>query len=120
MIPPPPADVDVAEVHDPTSPQELFDIEDLQLSARGEAIRLVDRGDTRLGGRIPVNVSGGLTCRGHPVGATGVAQIVEISEQLKGRSGPAQVEGANVGLAQMAGGLLGQDSAVACVHLLTT
>ena len=68
---------------------------------------------------MPVNVSGGLTCRGHPVGATGVAQIVEIHEQLQGRAGRAQVENARVGLAQMAGGLLGRDSAVACVHLLT-
>lgn len=114
-----PRDVAVAEVHDPTSPQELFDIEDLLLCGRGEAIRLLEDGDTMIGGRIPVNTSGGLTSRGHPVGATGVAQIVEIHEQLTSRAGARQVPGARVGLAQMAGGLLGGDSAVAAVHLLT-
>lgn len=114
-----PRDVAVAEVHDPTSPQELFDIEDLLFCGRGEAIRLLEDGDTALGGRIPVNTSGGLTSRGHPVGATGVAQIVEIHEQLIGRAGARQVEDAKVGLAQMAGGLLGSDSAVASVHLLS-
>jgi acetyl-CoA acyltransferase len=112
-------DVAVAEVHDPTSPQELFDIEDLLFCKRGEAIRLLEDGETSLGGRIPVNTSGGLTSRGHPVGATGVAQIVEIDEQLTGRAGARQVQGAKLGLAQMAGGLLGGDSAVASVHLLS-
>lgn len=114
-----PSDVSVAEVHDPSAPQELFDIEDLMLCPRGGAIALVEEGATSLGGRIPVNVSGGLTSRGHPVGATGVAQILEIHEQLVGRAGAAQVAGAKVGLAQMAGGLLGRDSAFATVHLLT-
>jgi acetyl-CoA acyltransferase len=114
-----PNDVSLAEVHDPSSPQELFDIEDLMLCGRGEAIRLVEDDDTSLGGRIPVNTSGGLTSRGHPVGATGVAQILEIHEQLTGRAGARQVTGAKVGLAQMAGGLLGQDSAFATVHLLS-
>jgi acetyl-CoA acetyltransferase len=112
-------DIAVAEVHDPTSPQELFDIEDLMFCGRGEAIRLLADRDTSLGGRIPVNTSGGLTSRGHPVGATGVAQIVEIHEQLTGRAGRRQVAGAKVGLAQMAGGLLGNDSAIASVHLLS-
>lgn len=114
-----PKEVAVAEVHDASAPQELFDIEDLMLCGRGEAIRLLEDGDTTLGGRVPVNVSGGLTSRGHPVGATGVAQIVEIHEQLIGRAGPSQVGRPKVGLAQMAGGLLGNDSAVATVHILT-
>jgi len=113
-----PRDVSLAEVHDPTAPQELIDIEDLGLCAPGQAFVLTESGHTQLGGRMPVNVSGGLTCRGHPVGATGVAQIVELSRQLSERAGPAQVQGARWGLAQMAGGLLGSDSAVACVHLL--
>ena len=113
-----PRDVSLAEVHDPTAPQELMDIEDLGLCAPGQAFVLTESGHTQLGGRMPVNVSGGLTCRGHPVGATGVAQIVELSRQLSQRAGPAQVQGARWGLAQMAGGLLGSDSAVACVHLL--
>jgi acetyl-CoA acetyltransferase len=113
-----PGDVELAEVHDPTAPQELLDIEDLMLCGRGEAIRLVESADTSLGGRIPVNTSGGLTSRGHPVGATGVAQILEIHEQLTGRAGARQLNSPKVGLAQMAGGLLGRDSAVATVHLL--
>jgi acetyl-CoA acyltransferase len=114
-----PNDVAVAEVHDATSPQELFDLEDLMFCPRGEAIRLLEGGDTSLGGRMPVNTSGGLTSRGHPVGATGVAQIVEIHEQLLGRAGRRQAGTPKVGLAQMAGGLLGGDSAVATVHVLT-
>ena len=113
-----PSEVSLAEVHDPTAPQELLDLEDLGLIGRGEAIALVERGDTSLGGRLPVNVSGGLISRGHPVGATGLAQIVELSRQLTGRAGPSQVPSARVGLAQMAGGVLGDDSAVAVVHLL--
>lgn len=114
-----PADISLAEVHDPTSPQELFDLEDIGLCGRGAAIRLVEEGATTLGGRLPVNVSGGLTSRGHPVGATGVAQVVEVTQQLRGRAGAAQVAGARIGLAQMAGGLLGCDSAVAVVHILS-
>ncbi len=113
-----PRDVSLAEVHDPTAPQEFIDIEDLGLCAPGQAFVLTESGHTQLGGRMPVNVSGGLTCRGHPVGATGVAQIVELSRQLSERAGPSQVSGARWGLAQMAGGLLGSDSAIACVHLL--
>lgn len=113
-----PKDIVVAEVHDPTAPQELFDIEDLQLADRGGAIALTEAGETALGGRIPVNTSGGLAGRGHPIGATGVAQIVEIAEQLTGRAGARQVDAASAGLAQMAGGLLGEDSAVATVHIL--
>lgn len=113
-----PGDVSLAEVHDPTSPQELFDIEELGLAPPGGAIRLVHDGATTLGGRLPVNVSGGLIARGHPVGATGVAQIAELAEQLMGRAGARQVAGAKVGIAQMAGGLLGHDSAVAAVHIL--
>jgi acetyl-CoA acetyltransferase len=111
--------ISFAEVHDPTAPQELFDIEDLGLCARGEGWMLIEAGATRLGGRLPVNVSGGLTARGHPVGATGVAQIAELAEQLTGRAGRRQIERPTVGLAQMAGGLLGRDSAVAAVHILT-
>lgn len=114
-----PRDIAVAEVHDPTSPQELFDIEDLLFCGRGDAIRLLEDGETQIGGRIPVNTSGGLTSRGHPVGATGVAQIVEIHEQLTGCAGARQVANVRVGLAQMAGGLLGGDSAIATVHLLS-
>jgi acetyl-CoA acyltransferase len=113
-----PTDVSLAEVHDPTSPQELFDIEELGLAPPGGAVALTESGATSLGGRLPITVSGGLVARGHPVGATGVAQIAEIAEQLMGRAGARQVTGAKIGLAQMAGGLLGRDSAVAAVHIL--
>ena len=114
-----PNSIQVAEVHDASSPQELFDIEDLLFCERGKAIELLERGDLSLGGTIPVNTSGGLTSRGHPVGATGVAQIAEIDEQLQQRAGARQVENARIGLTQMAGGLLGSDSAIASVHILT-
>jgi acetyl-CoA acetyltransferase len=114
-----PKDITVAEVHDSTAPQELFDLEDLHFCGRGEAIRLLEDGVTALGGRLPVNTSGGLISRGHPVGATGVAQIIEIHEQLVGCAGARQAGSPKVGLAQMAGGLLGNDSAVATVHVLT-
>lgn len=114
-----PGDISLAEVHDPTAPQELFDIEDIGLCERGQAFELLEQGAFTLGGRIPVNVSGGLVSRGHPVAATGIAQIVEIAEQLEGRAGQAQVEGIRLGLAQMAGGLVGDDSAVATVHILS-
>lgn len=113
-----PSDVSLAEVHDPTAPQEFLDIEDIGLAPRGGAIGLLEGGALALGGRLPVNVSGGLCSRGHPVGATGVAQIAEIAHQLQGRAGASQVEGARIGLAQMAGGLLGRDSAIATVHIL--
>jgi acetyl-CoA acetyltransferase len=113
-----PGEISLAEVHDPTSPQELFDLEELGLAPPGGAIALAEDGVTALGGRLPVNVSGGLIARGHPVGATGVAQIAELAEQLMGRAGARQVAGARIGLAQMAGGLLGRDSAVAAVHIL--
>jgi acetyl-CoA acyltransferase len=113
-----PAEISLAEVHDPTAPQEMLDIEELDLAPPGGAVALVEAGATALGGARPVNVSGGLVARGHPVGATGVAQIAELAAQLQGRAGPRQVAGARIGLAQMAGGLVGDDSAVAAVHLL--
>lgn len=114
-----PGEVSLAEVHDPTSPQELRDLEELGFCPEGGAIALLEDGATSLGGRFPVNVSGGLTSRGHPAGATGVAQIAEISDQLRGRGGRAQVDNARIGVAQMAGGLVGSDSAVATVHILS-
>ena len=73
-----------------------------------------------IGGRIPVNTSGGLLRKGHPVGATGIAQIVELTEQLADRSGPRQVDGARVGLAHNGGGTLGTDVAAMCVSVLST
>jgi len=79
---------------------------------------LLASGATTLGGRVPVNTSGGLLSKGHPVGATGCAQLVELTEQLRGRAGARQVEGARVALAENAGGFLGPDQAVAAVTIL--
>ena len=110
-----PADVDVAEVHDAAAGAELALYEQLQF---GSGVELIRTGATRLGGRIPVNVSGGLLSRGHPVGATGLGQIYELVTQLRGEAGERQVEGARVGLAENGGGYLNDDNAVAAVTIL--
>jgi acetyl-CoA acetyltransferase len=93
--------------------------EELGLCGPGEGGRLVDEGATRLGGRIPVNPSGGLLRKGHPVGATGLAQLVELTEQLRGQCGRRQVEVARVALAQNGGGQIGNDAAAMCCTVLT-
>jgi acetyl-CoA acetyltransferase len=113
-----PDDLDVLEVHDASAPAELEYYEELGLCGEGEGGRLIDEGATKLGGRIPVNTSGGLLRKGHPVGATGLAQIVELTEQLRGQSGKRQVEGARVALAQNGGGTIGGDAAAMCVSIL--
>jgi acetyl-CoA acetyltransferase len=114
-----PQDVDVAELHDAFTIAELLYYEALGLADHGDAVALLRSGDTRIGGRIPVNPSGGLLAKGHPLGATGVAQMVEITWQLQGRAGQRQVEGAKVGLTQCTGGgIAGVDHAASSVHLL--
>lgn len=113
-----PKDLSVVEVHDASAPAELMAYESLGLCVRGEGGQLIDSGATRLGGTTPVNTSGGLLRKGHPVGATGVAQIVELTEQLQGRSGDRQVENAKVGLAQNGGGSIGSDAAAMSVTVL--
>ncbi len=113
-----PEDLSVVECHDATAPSEIFAYEALSLCPRGEGGRLVEDGVTRLGGRCPVNPSGGLLRKGHPIGATGIAQIVELTEQLQGRSGDRQVEGATVALAHNGGGTIGPDAAAMCVTIL--
>jgi len=114
-----PRDVSVIELHDASAPAEIMNYEALGLCARGEGGPLVASGATRLGGRIPVNTSGGLLRKGHPVGATGVAQIVELTEQLQGRAGERQVQGARIGLAQNGGGKKGNDAAAMLVTILS-
>ena len=99
-----PKDLDVVECHDAFTISEILHYEALGLCPKGEGGKLVEKGETALGGRIPVNVSGGLLSRGHPVGATGVAQIIEIVTQLRNEAGARQVEGAKVGLAHCMGG----------------
>ncbi|MCL5671001.1 MAG: thiolase family protein, partial [Acidobacteria bacterium] len=93
-----PEDLSLVELHDASAPAELMAYESIGLCGKGEGGRLIADGDTKLGGRIPVSTSGGLLRKGHPIGATGIAQIVEITEQLQGRSGSRQVAGAKVGL----------------------
>ena len=99
-----PEDLDVVECHDAFTISEILHYEALGLCPKGEGGKLIEKGETALGGRIPVNVSGGLLSRGHPVGATGVAQIIEIVTQLRNEAGARQVEGAKVGLAHCMGG----------------
>jgi len=99
-----PEDLNVAEVHDAFSISEILHYEAMELCRTGEGTRLVKEGVTALGGRCPVNVSGGLLSRGHPVGATGIAQVFEIVTQLRNEAGHRQVEGAKVGLAHCMGG----------------
>jgi acetyl-CoA C-acetyltransferase len=99
-----PDDIDLCEVHDCFSIAEICVTEALGFFEPGEGGPAVEAGDTTFGGKIPVNTSGGLKSKGHPVGATGAAQIVEITEQLRGDSGKRQVEGAKVAMAQNMGG----------------
>jgi len=108
-----PEDLDLVELHDCFATAEILHYENLRLCGEGEAGRLIDSGATALGGRIPVNVSGGLLSKGHPIGATGVANIVEIVEHLRGQAGARQVEGAKIGLAHVLG-----FGAAAGVHIL--
>jgi acetyl-CoA C-acetyltransferase len=109
-----PGDIDVAEVHDCFAIAELCCIEALGLVERGMGGKATREGLTTIGGRIPVNTSGGLKSKGHPVGATGIAQAIEIFEQLRGESGDRQVDGAKIGLAQNMGG----SGASSLVHIL--
>jgi acetyl-CoA acetyltransferase len=115
-----PEDVDLAEVHDATAFGELYVTEGLCFCPLGEGGAFAEAGHTRLGGRIPVNVSGGLESQGHPIGATGVRQVVELYWHLAGggRAGKRQVEGARVGLAQNAGGTVGASEAALSVTIL--
>jgi acetyl-CoA acetyltransferase len=115
-----PSDVHVVELHDASAPAELIHYENLGLCAPGDAPKLIRSGDTDIGGRVSVNPSGGLLSRGHPVGATGVAQIVELTQQLRGKAGARQRPGAKVALAENNGGQLAGDSAVALVTILST
>jgi benzoylsuccinyl-CoA thiolase BbsB subunit len=114
-----PEDIDVAEVHDAFTIAELLYYEAFGFCNKGEAIHLLESGETSLGGRIPVNPSGGLLSKGHPVGATGTAQIVEIVRQLRGQCGKRQVEGARIGLTHATGGgATGLDHGACSIHIL--
>ena len=113
-----PDDVDVAEIHDAFTIAELMYYEAFGFCERGHAYELLSSGATSLGGNICVNPSGGLLSRGHPVGATGAAQAVEIVRQLEGRAGAHQVEGAKVGIAHATGGgIAGLDHGACSIHI---
>ncbi|HSV84735.1 MAG TPA: thiolase family protein [Ramlibacter sp.] len=115
-----PQDLSLLEVHDAFTISELLYYEALGLCDRGDAERLLESGATALGGRVPVNPSGGLIAKGHPPGATGVAQVVEVCEQLQGRAGARQVANARIGLTQVTGGgIWGVDHAACSIHILS-
>ena len=115
-----PQDIDVAEVHDAFSIAELLYYEALGFCGHGEAIRLIDEGATDIDGRIPVNPSGGLISKGHPVGATGLAQLSEIVWQLRGQAGPRQVKNAKVGMTHCTGGgIYGLDHGACSIHIVS-
>lgn len=113
-----PNDVDVVELHDATAPSELMHYETLGLCGKGEGGRMIVDGETEIGGRIPVNPSGGLLRRGHAIGASGLAQIHELVTQLRGEASPRQVENARIALAENGGGYLAGDAAAMVITLL--
>lgn len=96
-------DVDLVELHDCFATAEILHYENLGLCADGEAGRMIDDGEVALGGRVPVNVSGGLLSKGHPLGATGIANIYEVCTHLRGEAGGRQVEGARIGMTHVIG-----------------
>ncbi|MCE2436675.1 MAG: thiolase family protein [Pseudomonadales bacterium] len=98
-----PRDLDLVELHDCFATAEMLHYENLGLCSDGEAGRLIDEGEVELGGRVPVNVSGGLLSKGHPLGATGIANIHEVSTHLREEAGVRQVEGARIGLTHVIG-----------------
>ncbi|MBT5943927.1 MAG: thiolase family protein [Rhodospirillaceae bacterium] len=113
-----PDDMDVAEVHDATAFAEIQQVENLGFCDFGAGGALTESGATSIGGRIPVNPSGGLESKGHPVGATGLAQVFELTTQLRGEAGGRQVSDAKFAIAENGGGFHGIEEAVACVTIL--
>lgn len=113
-----PEDIDVIEVHDATAYGELMQCEELGLCPEGEGGRYAESGATSIGGKQPVNPSGGLECRGHPIGASGLAQVYELVLQLRGEAGPRQIEGARIAMAENGGGFIGIGEAAMCIHIL--
>jgi len=114
-----PVDVHVAEVHDATSFCEIYQAEMLGFCADGKGGEFVESGAASLGGELPTNTSGGLVSKGHPVGATGLSMIYELTQQLRGEAGERQVQSARVALAENGGGVIGFDEAACVVTILT-
>lgn len=113
-----PQDISVAEVHDATAIGEIVQSENLGFCAFGEGGQLAERGDTTIGGRIPINTSGGLESKGHPIGATGLGQLHELVVQLRGEAGVRQVQGARLAIAENGGGLYGIEYSTAAITIL--
>ena len=105
-------------MHDASAFAEIVQSENLGLCAPGEGGLMAERGDSRLGGRVPVNTSGGLVSKGHPIGATGAIQIHELVMQLRGEARPRQVEGARFAAAENGGGFYGIEEAATVVTIL--
>jgi acetyl-CoA acetyltransferase len=113
-----PEDIDVAEVHDATAFGELYQSEQMGFCPIGDGGPFAESGATAIGGKIPINPSGGLIARGHPIGASGLAQIYELVSQLNGGAGPRQVQGARIAMAENGGGFLGRGEAAMAIHIL--
>ena len=113
-----PEELDVVELHDASAPAELMYYETLGLCPKGEGASFIREGHSKLGGKTPVNPSGGLLRKGHPVGATGLAQVHELVTQLRGEAGKRQVDNAKIGLAENGGGYIGKDAAAMVISVL--
>jgi acetyl-CoA acyltransferase len=113
-----PGDINLAEVHDATAFGELHQTEALGFCPKGEGGLFAESGATRLGGKVPINVSGGLESRGHPIGASGLGQIHELVTQLRHEAGKRQVEGCRIGMAENGGGNIGFEEAAMGIHIL--
>jgi acetyl-CoA acetyltransferase len=113
-----PKEICVAEVHDASAMGEILNTESLMLVPFGEGGPAAERGVFTLGGRIPVNPSGGLESKGHPIGATGLGQIHELVTQLRGEAGKRQVDNARIAIQENGGGLYGIEEAVVAVNIL--
>jgi acetyl-CoA acetyltransferase len=114
-----PRDMHVAEVHDASAMGEIVQAENLGLVALGEGGPAAERGDFTVGGRIPINTSGGLESKGHPLGATGIGQLHELVTQLRGEAGKRQVEGARHAIQENGGGSQGVEEAAVAIHILS-
>jgi len=112
-----PEDIDVIEVHDASSPSEIGALIDLNICPGEEAARWIEEGELEVTGHYPCNTSGGLTTKGHPIGATGCSQIYEIVNQLRGSAGKRQVSNPKIGMTQNGGGIIGTDAAAMALHV---
>lgn len=114
-----PQDMQVAEVHDASAMGEIIQAENLGLAPLGQGGICAERGDFTVGGRIPINPSGGLESKGHPLGATGIGQLYELTTQLRGEAGARQVQGARHAIQENGGGLIGIEEGAVAVHILS-